>query len=87
MNNDHIQNNYDNNNNNNSNNNNNNDNNNNNNKNEEEDDKGIRKTKGDVKKKKKCRTIDQLQQYLHNREKNILGKIVELIKKENLPNP
>ena len=52
MNNDHIQNNYDNNNNNNSNNNNNNDNNNNNNKNEEEDDKGIRKTKGDVKKKK-----------------------------------
>ena len=86
MNNDHIQNNYDNNNNNNSNNNNNNDNNNNNNKNEEEDEKGIRKTKGDVK-KKKCRTIDQLQQYLHNREKNILGKIVELIKKENLPNP
>ena len=85
MNNDHIQNNYDNNNNNNSNNNNNNDNNNNNNKNEEEADKGIRKTKGDV--KKKCRTIDQLQQYLHNREKNILGKIVELIKKENLPNP
>ena len=50
MNNDHIQNNYDNSNNNNSNNNNNNDNNNNNNKNEEEADKGIRKTKGDVKK-------------------------------------